>query len=290
MIISMTGFGDARGKIGPYILAVEILSLNSRYLDIFLSLPDFLESHELEIRERIRERIRRGRLRVKVWMEPEKESSTNLRINEDLLRKIIRRVTSIGKEEGIEAQIDVANLLRIPGVIIESHEKVEKEDFLRKFWPLLERAINKLDRSRRKEGKRIEKDIRRRLTRIVELLKRIEKAKKKEIEKERERVKELVKEECFATENVEEKVLSVAIKLDVTEEITRCRSHINQMEDLIKKSSNEGIGRRLEFFCQELHREGTTISNKSLSPEIISLTVELREEVERIREQARNVD
>lgn len=287
MLHSMTGYGEAQQELDSFRIGVEILSLNSRFLDIFVTLPEPVESQELEIRRRISKEIPRGRLTVKVRLEPSGIQKTQLSINRRAFLEIARKVKSLVKEAGLKEDFEPVSILRIPGVLCIEEKKETPSNLLPTLWRLVDKALAQLQRSLREEGKKLEQEIRNRLSFIKKSLKEIETFKKREIAQEKKKFEEMATTQA---ENMhpDERLLQVLGRYDVSEEVTRIRSHLKAINGVLS-SRAQVKGRKLEFFCQELHREVTTISQKSLLPEIVTLTVEMREEIERIREQVRNI-
>jgi uncharacterized protein (TIGR00255 family) len=283
---SMTGYGTANGHVGEFVVSVEVTSLNSRFLDPFISLPDFLDRLELPIRARIKDQVKRGRVRVRVKAD-QKGISDRLVINETLVRDFLGQFERIAREYPIS--IDPVNFLNVPGLV--DVEKGEPDFDERRFWPIFERAMKGMLKTRRAEGRSITRDLREGLRQIKSHLRKIERLKKKELAQERKRIKAALKNtpEGISYNNKAEEMIASSSRLDTQEEISRIHSHVSQFEDAMK-AGNEMVGRKMEFLLQELHREITTLSRKSLDKEIVALTVEFREEIERLREQVRNVE
>jgi len=281
----MTGYGESEGEIDSYRVGVEILSLNSRFLDIFVTLPPSLESYELDLRRRIARSIPRGRLTVKVRLEPIGPIKPILRINEDAFLDIVNRLRKLAGKSGLKKDFDPISLLRIPGVLYLKEEEIP-EKVLPTLWKLVDKALQHLNKSLREEGKKLEREIRERVKLLGNYLKEVQKYKKEELATERGKYREILTQ--GETQITEEKLVQLLSRLDVTEEVARIKSHLTAIRKIL--ASNAPVkGRKLEFYCQELHREVTTLSQKSVRPEIVNLIVEMREEVERIKEQVRNI-
>jgi len=286
-ILSMTGYGESHGTVMGDNVDVEILTLNSRFLDIFLSLPEFLEPYELLIRRRIGEVIKRGRVRVKIKVTP-LEEKTGFEINRTFFFNLLKEVEEWAKRVNFPVAVDIGGFFRIPGIIKMVEKEVKKEEFLEKLWTLIDKALESVLESRRREGEKIGEDILKRLRGLKKILSQIKPLKEREAEVEKERLQQISQMVREISLNPEE-LISASIKIDASEEISRMLSHISSFEKIIK--GNEPLkGRKLEFLTQEMHREATTLSQKSISSKIVSLTIEMREEIERIREQLRNVE
>lgn len=284
LISSMTGYGEAHSTIEGHEVVVEITTLNSRFLDIFMTLPDFLERYEIPLRNLISSRIRRGRVRVKVKVEPLKKYYF-FSLKKEPLVTLLEEIKELRKDYPF-ITFDITGILR--GMLQDLAGSVpgDVEEFYKKLIPIVEKAISRVERSRRSEGRKLVKDIRKRLQSIEKLLKKIEPLKEEELKREKEKISEL---ENGVIGQEGEEALQISLKLDTTEEMERLKAHIKTFRSILENS--EPIkGRKLEFLTQELHREATTLSQKSLMPEIITLTIEMREEIERIREQLRNIE
>ena len=291
MLLSMTGFGKAQGTLGSTKVDVEINSLNSRFLDLFFSLPEPLEPFEIRVREKIRNKVKRGRVRVRIWMESLPFREDDIRLNLPLLKKLVNELEKVESKK-VSLHIDLAQLLRTPGIFEGFMAYTFDESAWDQLEPIIDKAIEELLKSQKKEGKKLEKEITSRLNNIESLVGKIEKLKDVEIEKQKEKAREILVETVESDPETDQRISQElaywAMKLDVAEEIARIRAHLQQFREIVK--SRETLkGRKLEFLCQELHREATTLSQKSFSPNIVSLTIGMREEIERIREQVRNV-
>ncbi len=288
----MTGFGKAQGTVGSHRIDIEISTLNSRFLDVFFSIPESLEPFEVKLREKIKNRLRRGRVRVRIWLENSANPENDLNLNIPFLQKVVDELGKV-KSKDLQLTLDLGQVLRMPGVLEGFFSIKLDENAWKEIEPVVDAALDSLIDSQKKEGAKLEKEITKRLRNIEKLIKKIEELKDIEIEKQKEKAKELLKDTLEENnpetdQRLQQELTYWAMKLDVSEEIARIRSHISQFKQIIK-SKEELKGRKLEFLCQELHREATTLSQKSFSPEIITMTIEIREEIERIREQVRNV-
>ncbi len=291
MIRSMTGFGRAQEDVENFKLTVEVVSLNSRFLDLHVYLPECLEHLESEIRGVVQSRVARGLVKVRVKVDRPPDFQEQFKINTELLKNIIEEIQKNVKGK---YTIDLAGLISLPGVLIRE-EKVEL-DSKEKVLEVVKRALNEMIHTREIEGEKIKKDISTRLKNIKKYLKKVEQLKEVEIERRKEKVRESfekLKEELGDdpqfVNRLSAELVFWANKLDVNEEISRIRAHIKNIESILK-NSKEPVGRKLDFYAQELHREITTLSNKSVDVEVINYTILMREEVERIKEQVRNVE
>ncbi len=291
MIRSMTGFGRAQDDIENFKITVEIVSLNSRFLDLHVYLPDCIDHLETPVRNLVKSKLSRGLVKIKVKIDKLPTYQPEIEVNTDALNKLI---STIEKEVKGNYQIDISGLITIPGVIQrEETEKLEDEG---KIFELVNNALDEMIKSREIEGEKIKQDLEKRLENISRYLEKVEELKEIEIEKRKEKIKESfaelkneLEEDSQLDARLSTELVYWANKLDVNEEITRIKAHIKNMLEIIN-NSKEPVGRKLDFYSQELHREITTLSNKSVDVEVIHYTILMREEVERIKEQVRNIE
>lgn len=284
MLRSMTGYGEASSTYDDVHFKIELISLNSRHLDVSYSLPNGLEYLEPTFRTWVSNHIKRGHVRVKLNIEY-KNAHTN--IDYDLINKLIRDTLKHLKGlPNIQKSIDITALITYPGF---QKRNLVPEIPVNKIFENFNEALQKLLKSKQEEGSRIEQDIRKRINLIKKHLNRIKKLKQKEVELKKEKVEEFFSEyNQTHPELLSQVITSLTIKADITEELVRMESHIKQFRETLKREPP--VGKRLEFIAQEMLRESTTMSQKSSLPEVISQTIQIREEIEKIKEQLRNVE
>ncbi len=291
MIRSMTGFGRTQDDIENFKITVEAVSLNSRFLDLHVYLPECIEHLENDIRKRVRDKISRGLVKIKVKVEKLPTYSEKLEINTDLLNSILE---NLKKNVKGKYTVDVAKLLDLPGVI--KRQDAEKLEDSGKVMELVDRAIDEMIKSRETEGEKIRADIKAKLENLTKYLKQVEQLKEQEIERRKQKIRESfeeLKEELGDDAQLDNRLSTELVywanKLDVNEEISRIKAHIHNIDEILN-NSKDPVGRKLDFYSQELHREITTLSNKSVDVDVIKYTILMREEVEKIKEQVRNVE
>ncbi len=280
----MTGYGEASSTINDIHLKIELISLNSRHLDVSYSLPNGLEYLEPTIRTWVANHIKRGHVRVKLTVE---FKNTYSNIDYDLINKLIKETLKHLKDlPNIQKSIDLASLITYSGF---QKKNMLPDIPVKKVLEVFNEALQKLLKSKEEEGKRIEQDIRKRINLVKKYLGKIKKLKQKELELKKKKVEELFSEYTQThPELLSQVVTSLTIKADITEELVRMESHIKQFREALKREPP--VGKRLEFIAQEMLRESTTTSQKSSLPEIINQTIHIREEIEKIKEQLRNVE
>ena len=284
----MTGFGYYEYQKDEFYALIDLKSYNNRYLDLQVNLPPHLSPLEPRLREYLSSRINRGR--VEVYMKLITDEQVDLLVDTESARSITAILQQLIDEVGINDQVRLSHLLRMEG-ILKPQRKIDVDAYWETMVPHLETAFEEFERSRITEGEKIEKD-------IVEQLDRIEEG-VRIIDKNREGLKEIIvnglRERFFELlgDGVDEnRVYSEAaillMKFDVNEEVVRLTAHVNEFRETLK--SDGVVGKKLDFICQELNREINTIGSKSTQLEIHSTVISIKEAIERIREQLRNVE
>ena len=280
---SMTGFGRSQGRVGDHAVSISTSSVNSRFLDIRVFLPDEVAEAETEIRRLTQEKLSRGRIRVTVRIIPAEGA---LPVNGSALTDYLRRVKEF-VPEGVVPTVDLLNAPRIAGALSGS-----QEEFLKDLLGLVSEALEEMEKTRAQEGERIGSGLTELLDRLSGLTEEAESLKEEENESRKHSVAENITKLPLADEEVRQRLLLetswMIIKADVKEELERLKGHMTAFREAL--SQNGPVGKRLEFICQELHREASTLSSKSSCPRLISLSVTMRELVEQMREQVRNVE
>jgi uncharacterized protein (TIGR00255 family) len=293
MIHSMTGFGHASAEADDVTIRVEISTLNHRYLDIGIKQPSVLSSFENEIRKTIQGRLERGRINVFITCEGELPGAGKLDFDRKLAQQYIDTARDFADGAGLKDDLTAGSMLRISSLWTQ---KAPQPDEMSDLWSLVEQAVNgALDRlieMRKSEGANICEDLSGRIERITEVIEQIEPRAKDLVDEYRERLRERIATVLPTDSEVEEQrvLTEVAIfadKADISEEIARLRSHIQQFEALVQEESN--IGRRLDFLIQEMFREISTIGSKARDAQIAHQVVDIKGQLEKMREQVQNV-
>jgi uncharacterized protein (TIGR00255 family) len=296
MISSMTGFGRSSGKGGEAIsLSVSTRSVNHRYLELSIRLPDFLWELEPAIRSAAAEFFSRGKVDVTLRAQRTSENASQVRINRSMAEQVMPQLAALAEELGGQRTFTASDLLRLPDFLqIESGESEIDDQERSGILQVVREAFAQVRTMRREEGAALAADIGRRLDQIGSLQQEIEQARplvqSETLEAYRERVAELSRQSGAVVDPdrlAQETVLMVE-KSDVAEELTRMSSHLAQMRQLL--SGGDAAGKKLDFLSQELLREINTLGTKSRSAQLRSVVVELKAELERIREQVQNVE
>ncbi|MBW2063394.1 MAG: YicC family protein [Deltaproteobacteria bacterium] len=293
MIRSMTAYGRGEHIEGQRRVVVEIKSVNNRYRDIIVRIPRPLQTIEEEIRSRIAERIRRGR--IEVFLQIERNGSEDdyiLELNVPLVKSYMGILKRLGEEFGLEHKASAESLIQMKDVIIMKPQDLDLDSIRPCLSEALRIALDSFESMRVAEGAAIEEDFVKRLSRIEEHLDEIEGIASRKHEEYWRKLKEKIRkisEDIEIDENrLLQEVALLAERADITEEIVRVRSHLEQFRKYIKV--DDAIGRRLDFLIQEINREVNTISSKSPDSSISIRTVEIKSELEKMREQIQNIE
>ncbi len=291
MIYSMTGFGKSIATIKNYTYEIEVKSLNNRFVEVSLKLPSSLYSREYEIREAIRKKIRRGKLLFVVNLQKQQGTTSTLTFDEEKVHALLDQLKELKKKFGIKGKLEIADLLNVKEMFSQDSETLSDEDF-EAFKGAINEALDNLLKMKMQEGKELALDLQTRLDKILGYLALIEKDFKENLkiyfEKTKERVQELIADVAKYNDRMEIELALLADKSDITEECVRLKSHIKYFKEAL--SDGDDVGRKLNFLCQELHREANTISSKSYGNEITYNSLQIKEEIERIREQVQNIE
>ena len=290
MIYSMTGYGKGNAVKNIISVEVEIKSVNSRFLELFLKLPPLLSDKEYEMREILKSKIKRGKINVTVQLKRNGNNDLAM-VNETKLKEYISLIEKIKKTAGIKEEIKIEHILNNREIISSSDISLTETEFnLAK--KALKSAVDELLKMRKDEGKELAKDLSKRIQRIEGKVVLIEKEFKKSVtshfKKLRERLRSLTGEAELDEHRLNLELAAIADKADITEECVRLKSHLKFFIDSMNKQAEPG--RKLNFLCQELNRETNTISSKSISTSLTHNAVLIKEEIEKIREQIQNIE
>ncbi len=285
MPYSMTGFAYKTESFDGYEISVKVKSLNNRGLDIKVKgSRDIVFFIDLDVRSIVKEHINRGSIDILIDI---KQQIVEFPLNIERLEEAVKKVRNIEHSLGVSLSDD--KLFDIASSLVsEEKEEVLSQELKDKILSVVRNVIKELKKEREKEGKKLVKDIKAHLKSIEKNLNRIEKIKDKIVEKAKSRIleklKELLGEEYSERAFIEATLL--ADKMDITEEIVRLHSHLDRFKELLK--SKEPVGRKMDFLCQEMLREINTMGNKM--PDLSEYTVEMKTELEKIRQQVQNIE
>lgn len=298
MVRSMTGFAQAQGEEAGCALRVTVKALNHRFLDLHLRLSPDLEACEPRLRALVRERVLRGHLDVQILVE--KLGRQPLEVDQDMVRNYVELFRQLQQEYQVSGDPDLTALLRLPGALRSGPVRLETESAERLAalaGGLLGEALDRLDEMRRAEGTALERELRVRLERIregkTELVRLAELALPAYHRRLGERLQELLGQSTLDPTRLAEEAAYLAERSDISEELTRLESHAEQFARLL--ASDGSVGKRLDFLLQEMNREINTVLSKApgLAAEGLEMTrwgLEVKAQIERLREQVQNVE
>lgn len=293
MIRSMTSFGRSSSEEGKKrFFTVEMKSVNSRYLDANIRMPKSLISLEEEIRKMINNSLSRGKVDVFVNLKTYNEGNGVPKVDINLAQGYLQCLKEIEEKLGVKNDISVMQIARLPEVITVVEEEDKIEEIWQEIRPLIEESLNMMISMREAEGNKLKEDILSKITTVEELVSKVEefaddipKVFKVKLE---ERLKELLGNVDIDENRVAMEVCMFADKSTVDEEIIRLRSHINQVRETLKL--NEPVGRKLDFIVQEMNRETNTIGSKSSDIKMTNIVIDIKNILEKIREQVQNIE
>ncbi|MBD3426952.1 MAG: YicC family protein [Candidatus Omnitrophica bacterium] len=295
MIRSMTGFGKSSKKTPYGEITAEIKTLNHKSLSITCNPMNGFFLLEEKARKVLEKKICRGKVFVRITREniPGQKSLQKIQVNEKIAREYVRKIKKAQKDIAVKGELEIRDLLSFPGVVETGTHHNEET----KLWPhireVLEKALDKLVDFRDKEGAQLARDFKSRLGKIRRNMRRIKKHEKKSVADFRKKLKDAIKdleaEQMLDRERVENEVAAFAKNCDITEEVTRMEGHLDGYEDLLKSPEHD-VGKKLDFIAQEMQREANTIGAKSSSFKISKSVIEVKSEIEKMREQIRNVE
>ena len=293
MIKSMTGFGRAEVITKERKITVELKSVNHRYLDLSIKMPRKLVFLEGAIRNLMKTYMQRGKVDVFITYEDYTLSCGALKYNKELAGEYLAYIRQMAEEFGLENDVKAGALSHYPDVLTMEEQSVD-EDAL---WAVLEaplrEACEKFAQSRAREGENLKKDLIAKLDGMLELVGQIEERAPKIIAEYREKlegkVKELLEDTQIDEGRIASEIVIFADKICTDEEVVRLRSHVEHMKATLQ-SDDSGIGRKLDFIAQEMNREANTILSKANDLETSNIGIELKTEIEKVREQIQNIE
>jgi uncharacterized protein (TIGR00255 family) len=287
----MTGFGKASTENKNMTVEVEVKSVNSRFLEIFLRIPSSLMNRELEIKELIKSKIKRGKISASIQIKRNGLDDENLSVDAEKIKSYISTLKSIKKAAKISDKIKLEHLLLNKDILISNNLKISDIEYSL-IAEALGKALDEMLVMKVNEGKELLKDLNKRIDNIDKKLKAIEQEGQQSVQeyfvKFKEKIKLLIENIAQYNDRLELEMAIIAEKAEITEECVRLRSHLKFFVDSLKKDDEPG--RKLNFLCQEMNREANTIASKTVSTSITHNSVFIREEIEKIREQIQNIE
>lgn len=292
MIKSMTGFGRSIYENEGREYLIEIKSVNNRFNDINIKMPRSLNYLEEKIKKEILKSVSRGKIDLFITFNNNSDLGKNIKLNSEIAKKYINELKKLSKEEEIIDNINIMDISKLPDVLNIKVEEAAEEIIEKELLTALSKAIKSFVDMREKEGIKIKQDLEDRIRIISKKIEEISKIStglvKEYIVKLETRIKELLKCDVVDQTRLAQEVVIYSDKCSVEEEITRLKSHISQFLNLTNE--NIAIGKKLDFLTQEMNRETNTIGSKANSLETTNLVVDIKTEIENIREQVQNIE
>ena len=292
----MTGFGQASFEVEQVAFGVEVRTLNHRHLDLNVRLPRVFSDRELEIKRRLQGRFGRGKIEVSVSLQSGGGASTRLEVDLDLAEQYVGAAEALRQADGVGGDLDVIALLALPGVSRLVEHEFQTEDLEAGLFSAIDEAAAAAEAMRVAEGEVLEHELRGRLDTTTALVDELESRSSLVQEAVRERLRRRTEQLRQETGLIDEarlhqEIVIAADRLDVTEELARLRSHIEQFSSVIANAeTGDPVGRQLDFLLQEMGREANTIGSKASDAPIAHRVIDLKTELEKIREQVQNIE
>ena len=292
MIKSMTGYGRAVQTVNGREFTVEIRSVNNRYLDCSVRLPRMLSFAEDAVKQAVKQSVSRGKVDVYISLHAEGANEVQVSLNEGVVEGYIAAMRQMVERYGIIDDISAAKIARLPEVFLLDKPQVDEEQLMADMMGVVNAALSAYDTMRSVEGAALDKDLRSRGETILALVAQVEEGNGQTVIDYRTRLENKLKEVLANTNIDESRILTEAAifadKVAVDEETVRLRSHLQQMNTML--TSGGAIGRKLDFLLQEMNREANTIGSKCTDVRLARIVVDIKAELEKIREQTQNIE
>jgi len=292
LIKSMTGYGRAVETVNGREFTVEVRSVNNRYLDCSVRLPRVLSFAEDAVKSRIKAAVSRGKVEMFVTVRSEGGEEVTVSLNKAVLEGYLAAMRQMVEEYGVADEITTASLSRLPDVFTVDKPQVDEEQLLADLLKVVDLALDSYNTMRTAEGAALDADLRSRGATILDFVTKVEEGNGQTVVDYRARLEAKLREVLENTGIDESRILTEAAifadKVAVDEETVRLRSHLQQMNDML--SSGGAIGRKLDFLLQEMNREANTIGSKCTDVKLARIVVDIKAELEKIREQTQNIE
>ncbi len=292
LIKSMTGYGRAQMTFGGREITVELRSVNNRYLDCSVKLPRIFSFAEERVKQRVKEHITRGKTDVFITVNTAEADDVKISLNRPVIEGYLTALRTIAADYGVCDDISVSSLTRFPEVFVVEKQEEDEQQACAEILSVLDEALEKYDQMRETEGAALEADLRSRASTIGSLVSVVEKRSPETVAEYRARLTARMNEILAPTTIDESRILAEAAiyadKVAVDEETVRLRSHLTQMDKMLTDGGS--VGRKLDFLMQEMNRETNTIGSKCNDVELARVVVDMKAELEKIREQIQNIE
>ena len=292
MVKSMTGYGRAVQTVNGREFTVEIRSVNNRYLDCTVKLPRSFSFAEEAVKAAVKAAVSRGKVDVYISVRSETEADVQVTLNKPVVEGYLAAMRQMVADYGVKDDISVSTLSRMSDVFVVDKPKADEDQLKADLLSVVQMALQAYDAMRVTEGLALENDLRSRAATILELVKQVEELNPKTVSDYRKRLEEKMREVLENKSIDESRILTEAAifadKVAVDEETVRLRSHLEQMDTMLAGSG--GIGRKLDFLLQEMNREANTTGSKCSDVKVARIVVDIKAELEKIREQTQNIE
>ena len=292
MVKSMTGYGRAVETVNGREFTVELRSVNNRYLDCSVKLPRSLSFAEETVKQAVKATISRGKVDVFISVHSEAAADVKITLNTPVVEGYLAAMKELVENYGVKDDISISTLSRMNDVFTVERAEVDEEQLLADLMSVVSKALAAYDAMRTTEGKALENDLRSRGNTILELVSQVEAGNGQTVIDYRTRLENKLKEVLNNTTIDESRILTEAAifadKVAVDEETVRLRSHLEQMNTML--TNGGAIGRKLDFLLQEMNRESNTIGSKCSDVKLARIVVDIKAELEKIREQTQNIE
>lgn len=292
MIKSMTGYGSADGIVEKLAITIELRSVNNRFLDCNVRIPRVYTFVEDAMKAEVQKVISRGKVDIYVSIDSSKAGDVKISLNEPLVEAYLSAFNTMSEKYGLKNDLSVVSMSQFSDILLVEKKSTDLDAFSEGVCDILRSALKEFDEMRSREGQRLKTDILARLAEIERILTFVEERSPRTVAEYRARLEQRISE-VLADRNIDEGRLITeaaifADKVAIDEETVRLRSHIEQLRGMLK--SEQPMGRKLDFLVQEFNREANTIGSKCNDTELSHMVVNLKAEIEKIREQAQNIE
>ena len=292
MINSTTGYGRAVETVNGREFTVELRSVNNRYLDCSVRLPRMLSFAEDAVKQAVKASVSRGKVDVFITVRSEAGDEVQVSLNKSVLQSYLNAMHQMVDEFGVADDISVSAVSRLPEVFIIEKPQVDEDQLMKDLMSVVSKALEGYDTMRRTEGEALDRDLRSRGETILTLVSQVEAGNGKTVTDYRARLEAKLREVLANTAIDESRILTEAAifadKVAVDEETVRLRSHLKQMNSML--TTGGAVGRKLDFLLQEMNREANTIGSKCTDVALARIVVDIKAELEKIREQTQNIE
>ena len=288
----MTGYGRAVETVNGREFTVEVRSVNNRYLDCSVRLPRVLSFAEDAVKQAVKASVSRGKVDVFISMHTEGGEETTVSLNESVLKGYLAAMRQMVTDYQVQDDISVSTVSRLPEVFVVEKPEVDEEQLLADLVLVVDKALTAYDAMRTTEGQALDKDLRSRGETILQMVSHVEQGNKQTVldyrAKLEAKIREVLEDKALDEGRILTEAAIFADKVAVDEETVRLRSHLNQMNSMLDGGGT--VGRKLDFLLQEMNRETNTIGSKCTDVRLARIVVDIKAELEKIREQTQNIE